>query len=167
MTLEKIFETLQTLLKCSLNRCSWTYSYMFTMVSRNSYTKVYIFGNIVLFLFAFHFVHTNFSNNFHSNTIIYMLKLYKSTPPSQIYLAHPKLKTWLWLCMCSVYFISCLDVCCIWGCTLIIWACMHVILATPLYIIYTWAVMTFIYVDMNYCHKYSDASEVETISVVL
>ena len=44
---------------------------------------------------------------------------------------------------------------------------MHVILATPLYIIYTLAVITFIYVDMNYCHKYSDASEVETISVVL
>ena len=26
--------------------------------------------------------------------------------------------------------------------------------------------MIFMYVDMNYCHKYSDASEVETISVV-
>ena len=44
---------------------------------------------------------------------------------------------------------------------------MRVILATPLYIIYTLAVITFIYVDMNYCHKYSDASEVETISIVL
>ena len=43
---------------------------------------------------------------------------------------------------------------------------MGVILATPLYIIYTWAVMTFIYVDMI-SHKYSDASEVETISDVL
>ena len=44
---------------------------------------------------------------------------------------------------------------------------MHVILATPLYIIYTLAVITYIYVDMNYFHKYSDASEVETINVVL
>ena len=41
------------------------------------------------------------------------------------------------------------------------------ILATHLSIMYHLAVITFIYVDMNYCHNYSDASEVETISVVL